>query len=222
MRGPVGEWRSQRDGACRERRVEASAVRLRRWLLQSCALDVDRAGRRRHAVRGETGRRVVDPANDHQRRGARPQVGDARWRREGRDVNYAEPQSRDVPPVLLTIRRRMSSVPKVELLAGSDVKSRTRFGGLAAPPSSRATRAAERGVPLDGRGKVLWSRCPSRWPAPARRSVRVHEVEVRRVVVRVHWKTSRGARAEASVMEPPCRSCRARTSSQSMNGVSAG
>src|SRR5262249_32481026 len=34
------------------------------------------------------------------------------------------------PPVLFTKRRRMSSVPKVELLAGSDVKSRTRFGGL--------------------------------------------------------------------------------------------
>src|SRR5215831_15945265 len=31
-------------------------------------------------------------------------------------------------PVWLTKRRRMSSVPKVELFAGSDVKSRTRFG----------------------------------------------------------------------------------------------
>ena len=36
------------------------------------------------------------------------------------------------PPVLLTTRRRKSSVPKVELFAGSLVKSRTRFGGLAA------------------------------------------------------------------------------------------
>src|SRR6185436_10006590 len=34
-------------------------------------------------------------------------------------------------PVLLVIVRRMSSVPKVELLAGSLVKSRTRFGGEA-------------------------------------------------------------------------------------------
>lgn len=32
-------------------------------------------------------------------------------------------------PVLLTTRRRISSVPNVELFAGSDVKSRTRFGG---------------------------------------------------------------------------------------------
>src|SRR5215210_7748097 len=32
-------------------------------------------------------------------------------------------------PVLFVTERRMSSVPKVELFAGSDVKSRTRFGG---------------------------------------------------------------------------------------------
>jgi hypothetical protein len=36
------------------------------------------------------------------------------------------------PPVLLTTRRRRSSVPKVELFNGSDVKSRTRLGGLEA------------------------------------------------------------------------------------------
>ena len=36
------------------------------------------------------------------------------------------------PPVLLTTRRLKSIVPKVELFAGSLVKSRTRFGGLAA------------------------------------------------------------------------------------------
>src|SRR5678815_4732088 len=36
------------------------------------------------------------------------------------------------PPVLFTIERRISSVPKVELFAGSEVKSRTLFGGLAA------------------------------------------------------------------------------------------
>src|SRR6476659_2976423 len=33
------------------------------------------------------------------------------------------------PPVLLVTVRRISSVPKVELLGGSEVKSRTRFGG---------------------------------------------------------------------------------------------
>src|SRR5215813_10312850 len=38
-----------------------------------------------------------------------------------------------LPPVLLTTVRRISSVPKVELFGGSDVKSRTRFGGDAEP-----------------------------------------------------------------------------------------
>src|SRR6476659_11235294 len=36
-----------------------------------------------------------------------------------------------LPPVLFTTVRRNSIVPKVELLGGSLVKSRTRFGGLA-------------------------------------------------------------------------------------------
>src|SRR5688500_13813425 len=45
------------------------------------------------------------------------------------------------PPVLLTTVLRISNVPNVELLAGSEVKSRTRFGGDAAPTqiSSRFT-----------------------------------------------------------------------------------
>src|SRR5215510_315293 len=34
-----------------------------------------------------------------------------------------------LPPVLLTTVRRISSVPNVELFGGSEVKSRTRFGG---------------------------------------------------------------------------------------------
>src|SRR5262245_20161933 len=37
-----------------------------------------------------------------------------------------------VPPVLLVILRRISSVPRVELFGGSDVMSRTRFGGAEA------------------------------------------------------------------------------------------
>src|ERR1041385_6035644 len=37
------------------------------------------------------------------------------------------------PPVLLTTVRRTSSVPKVELVGGSDVKSLTLFGGDALP-----------------------------------------------------------------------------------------
>jgi len=36
-------------------------------------------------------------------------------------------------PVLFVTVRRMSSVPKVELFAGSEVKSLTRFGGLVLP-----------------------------------------------------------------------------------------
>src|SRR5688572_5677530 len=45
------------------------------------------------------------------------------------------------PPVLFTTVRRISNVPNVELFGGSDVKSRTRFGGDAAPTqmSSRFT-----------------------------------------------------------------------------------
>src|SRR5262249_18052469 len=45
------------------------------------------------------------------------------------------------PPVLLVTVLRISNVPKVELLGGSEVKSRTRFGGVAAPThvSSRFT-----------------------------------------------------------------------------------
>lgn len=39
-----------------------------------------------------------------------------------------------LPPVSFRIRRRISSVPKVELLAGSLVKSRTLFGLQAALP----------------------------------------------------------------------------------------
>ena len=42
------------------------------------------------------------------------------------------------PPVLLTIVRRISSVPKVELLGGSEVKSRTLFGGEA--PATQGSR----------------------------------------------------------------------------------
>src|SRR5215471_19017757 len=46
-----------------------------------------------------------------------------------------------LPPVLLTIVLRTSNVPNVELFGGSDVKSRTRFGGEAAATqvSSRFT-----------------------------------------------------------------------------------
>src|SRR5690348_1051849 len=46
-----------------------------------------------------------------------------------------------LPPVLFTTVRRISNVPNVELFGGSDVKSRTRFGGdpAATQVSSRFT-----------------------------------------------------------------------------------
>ena len=47
------------------------------------------------------------------------------------------------PPVLLTIVFRMSSVPKVELFTGLDVKSRTRFGGDVAATQVSSTFAAK-------------------------------------------------------------------------------
>src|SRR5215212_906474 len=45
-------------------------------------------------------------------------------------------------PVLFVIVRRISNVPKKELFAGSEVKSRTRFGGDAA-----ATQISRTGTP---------------------------------------------------------------------------
>src|SRR5215510_13470952 len=71
------------------------------------------------------------------------------------------------PPVLLTTDLRISRVPKVELFGGSEVKSRTRFGGDAAPTqiSSRST-AKE---PFRSIGELRFSGpgAPRRWPAPA-------------------------------------------------------
>src|SRR5678815_3884256 len=71
------------------------------------------------------------------------------------------------PPVLFTKRRRRSSVPKVELLAGSEVKSRTRFGGFEA-----ATVASSRFVEKEllrtiGLDRFSGPGAPRRWPAPA-------------------------------------------------------
>src|SRR5215510_1991054 len=48
-----------------------------------------------------------------------------------------------LPPELLTTRRRISSVPKVELLAGSDVKSRTRLGGFAGATVESSSNVAK-------------------------------------------------------------------------------
>src|SRR4026209_2524895 len=48
------------------------------------------------------------------------------------------------PPVRVVTVLRMSNVPKVELFGGSDVKSRTRFGGDAA-----ATQISRRSTPKE-------------------------------------------------------------------------
>src|SRR4030095_813899 len=72
-----------------------------------------------------------------------------------------------LPPVLFTNRRRMDSVPKVELFAGSEVKSRTRFGGL--EPATVASRklTAKRPLRLIGPERFSGPGEPSRCPAPA-------------------------------------------------------
>src|SRR6266545_433336 len=70
-------------------------------------------------------------------------------------------------PVLFVIVLRMSSVPKVELFTGSEVKSLTRLGGL-----EEATHGSSR---LTGNDALRWMGlerfsgpgAPRRWPAPA-------------------------------------------------------
>src|SRR6185369_5138727 len=47
------------------------------------------------------------------------------------------------PPVLFTTVLRISNVPKVELLGGSEVKSRTRFGGDAGATQTSRTLTAK-------------------------------------------------------------------------------
>src|SRR5688572_26230674 len=72
-----------------------------------------------------------------------------------------------LPPVLFTTVRRMSNVPKVELLGGSDVKSRTRFGGEAAPTHMSSKFTANDALRCIGELKFSGPGAPSRWPAPA-------------------------------------------------------
>src|ERR1041384_3328518 len=71
------------------------------------------------------------------------------------------------PPVLLVTVLRISRVPKVELFGGSDVKSRTRFGGdvFEAQVSRRsALKEAFRSI---GELRFSGPGAPRRWPAPA-------------------------------------------------------
>src|SRR6185503_4783121 len=71
------------------------------------------------------------------------------------------------PPVLLTTVRRISSVPKVELFGGSDVKSRTRFGGDAAATQTSRRFTAKDALRSIGELRFSGPGAPRRWPAPA-------------------------------------------------------
>src|SRR5215471_14138327 len=72
-----------------------------------------------------------------------------------------------LPPVLFVNVRRMSSVPNVELFAGSLVKSRTRLGGL--PDATHVSRSTPGMLLLRSTGDARFSGpgAPRRWPAPA-------------------------------------------------------
>src|SRR6185503_9944818 len=70
-------------------------------------------------------------------------------------------------PVTLTTRLRMSSVPKVELLAGSDVKSRARFGKDALPVVASRFRTSISELRCIGLDRFSGPAAPIRCPAQA-------------------------------------------------------
>src|SRR6185295_16124415 len=71
------------------------------------------------------------------------------------------------PPVLLTTVLRISSVPKVELFGGSDVKSRTRFGGDTAATQGSSKLTVKDALRSIGELRFSGPGAPRRWPAPA-------------------------------------------------------
>src|ERR1043166_549794 len=71
------------------------------------------------------------------------------------------------PPVLLVTVLRMSNVPKVELFGGSDVKSRTRFGGEAAATQTSRRSTAKEALRSMGELRFSGPGVPRRGPAPA-------------------------------------------------------
>src|SRR4029078_12196515 len=71
------------------------------------------------------------------------------------------------PPVLLTTVLRISNVPNVELLGGSEVKSRTRFGGDAGPTQISNGSPAKEAFRSIGERRFSGPGAPRRWPAPA-------------------------------------------------------
>src|SRR5262245_43175385 len=72
-----------------------------------------------------------------------------------------------LPPVLLTIVRRISSVPNVELFGGSLVKSRTRFGDAVDATQLSSRFPANDALRSIGDERFSGPGAPSRCPAPA-------------------------------------------------------
>ena len=90
------------------------------------------------------------------------------------------------PPVLLMTRRRMSSVPKVELLAGSEVKS-IRAGGLEFKDAYVEPRGSE--MLLVGCRIAPYSHGNLMNHAPDRsRKLLLHKREIERILARVREK----------------------------------
>src|ERR1051325_11568319 len=71
------------------------------------------------------------------------------------------------PPVLLVTVLRISNVPNVELLGGSEVKARTRFGGDAGPTQTSNKSTAKEAFRSIGELRFSGPGAPRRWPAPA-------------------------------------------------------
>src|ERR1051325_2532270 len=67
------------------------------------------------------------------------------------------------PPVLLTTVQRTSSVPKVELFGGSDVKSRPRFGGDAAATQTSRRSTVNEALRSIGELRFSGPGAPKRW-----------------------------------------------------------
>src|ERR1700754_1096451 len=72
-----------------------------------------------------------------------------------------------LPPVLFVTVLRRSNVPNGELFAGSDVKSRTRFGGDAAATQMSRRLTAKDAFRWIGELRFSGPGAPSLWPAPA-------------------------------------------------------
>ena len=70
-------------------------------------------------------------------------------------------------PVLLTKRRRIDSVPNVELFPGSLVKSRTRFGTALTPVLVSSSELVIDELRWIGDDRFCGPGAPRRWPAPA-------------------------------------------------------